>query len=146
MKSTWSILNEVINNKKSNVMLMTRKYPIQLRSRTKMPPCLTSHLSSFWSFCEFVVPTTNYWAGNFIEICTSFRTGTAAGYDQITTNVIKEIIDLIVQPLTYITNLSLSSGTVTNQMKIARLFLYEVISLFLPIIDQFPFCRLFLRF
>ena len=45
MKSTWSILNEVINNKKSNVMLMTRKYPIQLRSRTKIPPCLTSHRS-----------------------------------------------------------------------------------------------------
>ena len=35
-------------------------------------------------------------------------------------NVIKEIIDLIVQPLTYITNLSLSSGTVPDQMKIAR--------------------------
>ena len=34
MKSTWSILNEVINNKKARViykrrlMLMTRKYPI----------------------------------------------------------------------------------------------------------------------
>ena len=49
-----------------------------------------------------------------------FRAGTAAGYDQITMNVIKEIIDLIVQPLTYITNLSLSSGTVPDQMKIAR--------------------------
>ena len=35
-------------------------------------------------------------------------------------NVIKEIIDLIVQPLMYITNLSLSSGTVPDQMKIAR--------------------------
>ena len=35
-------------------------------------------------------------------------------------NVIREIIDLIVQPLMYITNLSLSSGTVPDQMKIAR--------------------------
>ena len=49
-----------------------------------------------------------------------FRAETAAGYDQITMNVIKEIIDLIVQPLRYITNLSLSSGTVPDQMKIAR--------------------------
>ena len=40
--------------------------------------------------------------------------------DQITMNVVKEIIDLIVHPLTYITNLSLSSGTVPDQMKIAR--------------------------
>ena len=35
-------------------------------------------------------------------------------------NVIKETIDLIVQPLTYVTNLSFSSGTVPDQMKIAR--------------------------
>ena len=48
-----------------------------------------------------------------------------AGYNQITMNVIKEVIDLIVQPLTYITNLSLSSGIVPDQMKIAR-----VVSLF----------------
>ena len=35
-------------------------------------------------------------------------------------NVIKEVLDLIFQPLTYITNLSLSSGIVPDQMKIAR--------------------------
>ena len=35
-------------------------------------------------------------------------------------NVIKQVLDLIVQPLTYITNLSLSSGIVPDQMKIAR--------------------------
>ena len=35
-------------------------------------------------------------------------------------NVIKEMTDLIVQPLTYGTNLSLSSGTIPDQMKIAR--------------------------
>ena len=40
MRSTWVILNEVINNNKARViykrclMLMKRKYPIQLRSRT----------------------------------------------------------------------------------------------------------------
>ena len=35
-------------------------------------------------------------------------------------NVIKEVLDFIVQPLTYITNLSLISGIVPDQMKIAR--------------------------
>ena len=67
MKSTWIVLNELINNKKARViykrrlMSMTRKYPIQLRSRTifvcayfrniksnfanSIPSCLTSHLS-----------------------------------------------------------------------------------------------------
>ena len=59
-------------------------------------------------------------------------------------NVIKEIIDLIVQPLTYITNLSFSSGTVPDQIKIARV-VPLLISLGLPIIDQFLCCRLFLE-
>ena len=94
----------------------------------------------------YLHPTTEQ---EIIEICASFRAGTAAGYDQITMNVIKEKIDLIVQPLMYITNLSLSSGTVPDQMKIARvvpLFKTGDLSLCLPIIDQFLFCRLFLRF
>ena len=65
----------------------------------------------------YLQPTTEH---EIIEMCPSFLVGTAAGYDQITINVIKEIIDLIVQPLTYITNLSLSSGTVPDPMKIVR--------------------------
>ena len=65
----------------------------------------------------YLQPTTEQ---EIIQICASFLAGTAASYDQITMNVIKEIIDLIAQPLMYITNLSLSSGTVPGQMKIAR--------------------------
>ena len=42
----------------------------------------------------YLQPTTEQ---EIIEICASFRAGTAAGYDQITMNVIKEKIDLIVQ-------------------------------------------------
>ena len=48
--------------------------------------------------------------------------------DQITMNVIKKIIDLIIQPLTYITNLSLSSGTVPA--RVVSLFKTGDISLF----------------
>ena len=35
-------------------------------------------------------------------------------------NVVKETIGLITQPITHIVNLSLSSGVVPNQMKLAR--------------------------
>ena len=66
-----------------------------------IPPCLTSPVSFFsGAFVNslYQQPTTEQEI--FIEICTSFRTGTAACYDQITMNVIKEMIDLIVQPLT----------------------------------------------
>ena len=54
------------------------------------------------------------------EICTSFRSGTAPGYDCISMNVVKGSFDLICAPLTYIINLSLNSGVVPQEMKIAR--------------------------
>ena len=99
MKSTWSILNEVINDKKVRViyqrrlMLMTRKYPFYLRSHfcayftnigsnlaNSIPPGFTSHRSfSLWSFFEFVVPTQPTTEQENIEKCTSFRVGTASG-------------------------------------------------------------------
>ena len=54
------------------------------------------------------------------EICSSFRSGTAPGYDSISMNVVKESFNLICAPLTYIINLSLNSGVVPQEMKIAR--------------------------
>ena len=44
------------------------------------------------------------------EICSSFRSGTAPGYDSISMNVVKESFNIICAPLTYIINLSLNSG------------------------------------
>ena len=38
------------------------------------------------------------------EICSSFRSGTAPGYDSISMNVVKESFNLICGPLTYIIN------------------------------------------
>ena len=54
------------------------------------------------------------------EICSSFQSGTAPGYDSISMNVVKESFNLICAPLTYIINLSLNSGVVPQEMKIAR--------------------------
>ena len=48
-------------------------------------------------------------------------------------NVVKETVDVVIQPLTYIIDLSLSSGVVPDQMKIARvipLFKSDDLSLF----------------
>ena len=54
------------------------------------------------------------------EICSSFRSGTAPGYDCISMNVVQGSINLICAPLTYIINLSLNSGVVPREKKIAR--------------------------
>ena len=55
-----------------------------------------------------------------IEICSTCRSGTAVGYDNISMNLIKESIDIIISPLTCIINLSITSGIVPKQLKIGR--------------------------
>ena len=56
-----------------------------------------------------------------VEICASLRSGSAAGFDNIHIDVVKQNIDIISKPLTRIINLSLSSGIVPKQLKIARI-------------------------
>ena len=87
----------------------------------KMIPSSTSSFRSFLSgsFINsfFLEPTTEL---EISEICASFRAGTSAGFDQVTMDVVKQTIDLIIGPLTHIMKLSLSSGIVPEQMKVAR--------------------------
>ena len=100
----------------------------------KMIPSSTSSFRSFLSgsFINsiFLEPTTEH---EISEICPSFRAGTSAGFDQVTMDVVKQTINLIIAPLTHIMNLSLSSGLVPEQMKVARvipLFKSGTLSLF----------------
>ena len=87
----------------------------------KMIPSSTSSFRSFLygNFINsiFLEPTTE---SEISEICTSFRAETAAGFDQVAMDVVKQTIDSIIGPLTHIMNLSLSSGIVPEQMKVAR--------------------------
>ena len=55
-----------------------------------------------------------------IEICGTCRSGSAVGHDSISMNVIKDSTDKIIFPITGIINLSITSGIVPNQLKIAR--------------------------
>ena len=61
---------------------------------------------------------------DFIEICSTCRSGATVSYDNISMNLIKESIDIIISPLTCIINLSITSGIVPKQLKILELFLY----------------------
>ena len=55
-----------------------------------------------------------------IEICGTCRSGSAVGHDSISMNLIKDSVDKIIFPITGIINLSITSGIVPNQLKIAR--------------------------
>ena len=55
-----------------------------------------------------------------INICKTLRPGTAAGYDDIHMDVIKNNIDLISEPLAKVINLSITTGIVPSELKIAQ--------------------------
>ena len=140
-KSTWKLLNDLINKKKSKC-----KLPSFFKSNEEeiFNP---THIAN--RFCEYFtnigpdlaksIPASDKSHRSFLdgsfsnsfflhlaseqevaEICSSFRSGTAPGYDCISMNVVRESFNLICAPLTYIINLSLNSGVVPKEMKIAR--------------------------
>ena len=140
-KSTWKLLNDLINKKKIKC-----KLPSIFKSNEE-GICNPTHIAN--RFCEYFtnigpnlaksIPASDkshrsFLNGGFInsfflqsaseqevtEICSSFRSGTAPGYDSISMNVVKESLNLICAPLTYIINLPLNSGAVPQEVKIAR--------------------------
>jgi len=52
----------------------------------------------------FLVKTEN---AEVLKIVNSFKDDTAAGYDRVTTKLLKHIIELIIDPLVYIYNLNI---------------------------------------
>jgi hypothetical protein len=57
---------------------------------------------------------------HIINVVKTFRNGVATGYDNIPLFFIKDNVDIIANPLTHLVNLSLSSGTFPDLLKIAR--------------------------
>ena len=139
-RGTWRILNEVINRQKKTSDLpsvfkigeVECNDPVEIANKfceyfTNLGPSLADKIpTSPKSHMSFL--TTNFVNSMFadsatrqeiIEIANSFRTGTAAGYDNLPTGIIKAI-SVISEPITHIINLSLSSGVVPRELKIAR--------------------------
>jgi len=65
----------------------------------------------------FVVPVTE---NEVFNIITGLKNKSSPGWDGIKTDVIKYVADIIVKPLMYVINLSLESGIVPDEIKIAR--------------------------
>jgi hypothetical protein len=69
----------------------------------------------------------------------------STGFDGIPTLLIKHCVQHIIKPLTFIFNLSLSTGTFPNLMKVEKfiLFLRKAVNKTFPIIDQSQFSLFF---
>ena len=137
---TWRLLNEILKKKslKTNLPIVFKSGnqelsdPAQIveqfcRYFTNIGPSLANNLPvSQKSYRSFL-------SGNFvnylffeeisqqevINLCSSLRSGTATGFDNVPMSLIKETITLISSPLTNIFNLSITAGTVPMELKIA---------------------------
>jgi hypothetical protein len=65
----------------------------------------------------FLCPTNK---NELQDICYSFKTEKAPGFDNVSMYVIKKSFDLLVQPLADIINLSLCMGIFPEKLKIAK--------------------------
>jgi hypothetical protein len=65
----------------------------------------------------FLVPVTEE---EVLKVNSTLKGKFSAGYDEIPDNIVKQCIQFIKKPLTFIFNLSLCSGISPNQMMIAK--------------------------
>jgi hypothetical protein len=65
----------------------------------------------------FLTPVTEE---EVLQITSKLKTKISAGFDNILDILVKQCIQTIIKPLTFIFNLSASSGTFPNKMKIVK--------------------------
>ena len=140
-KMTWSIPNEIINKRKqgkkvpSSFLVNGVEYsdPNFIANQfckyfSRLGPNLASEIQNV------SVSPSSFLSGEFVnslflelateqevlEIVKCFKNGVASGYDNLPVFAIKESIDLIVNILTHLVNLSMASGIFPDPLKLAR--------------------------
>ena len=130
IKSTWKVLNEILNrnNRRRQLPSVFNHNSIEISDPkeiadqfckyfTNIGPSLASKiprsLNSFSHFLPERLVNSVFLElvyEEVIDICNSFRSSAAPGFDNISMGTIKECINCIISPLTSIFNLSITTG------------------------------------
>ena len=141
IKNTWRLLNEILN-RKSKKQLLPSIFNIgeqELSDPTQIAEQFCKYFTNIGPSLASNIPVSqksphSFLSGNFVNslffeevseqeivnICCSLRSGSTTGYDNISMSLIKDTITSISNPLTHIFNLSITSGIVPVELKIAR--------------------------
>ena len=140
MKKTWNTINDVLGNKKQNVIpnemysgkdkYSSREQIVQgfnsyfanigkklSDSILHAPNSFKKYLSSDYVNTLFLKPATVY---ELTKLCTSLDPSKACGFDDISPRVVKETIFNFVDPLCNIFNKSISTGVFPDSLKVAK--------------------------
>ena len=94
-------------------------FQVSVQLLPKIKPSSVSH-RQFLSGCfPQSVFLDNVTTVEIIEISKTFQSNKAAGYDKTPMSIIKQSINIIAEPFTHIINLSITSGIVPDEMRIA---------------------------
>ena len=141
ISSTWKILNEVMGKKKTN--LQRNEKIIENNTEITNPQDIANSFNSYFvnlgpelaskiesndtHFKQFLpAPLQNSFFFNptnayeIIKVTLSLNSSKSYSHDEISTSLLKQIISTIALPLSYIFNLSFSSGIFPNSLKIAK--------------------------
>jgi len=141
MKKIWSIISELLNRKSHDSLPpVFRNGDLNVNGEENIARGFNTFFSNVGAnlarqippsnkhYTEYMGPQnhTNFFLyptdKNEIEIIVNgFNSNKSPGHDEISSRVLKSIIDLISEPLSYVFNLSLSNGTVPDSLKIARI-------------------------
>ena len=140
MKNTWKVINNALNKTKKSTLIPHLKID---DNNIDDPNIMAESFNSYFSqigenlarsipdnnkpFHEFLqspntssiffTPTDS---SEIINIVNNLKTHKSPGFDGINNYLLKSVIKQIVEPLVYIFNLSLTSGQVPNDMKLAK--------------------------
>ena len=140
MKNTWKVINSSLNKaKKSNLIPNLTIDDNNIDDPNIMAESLNSYFSQigeniartipdgnklFHEYLKnpndssiFFTPTNSF---EIINIVNNLKTHKSPGFDGINNFLLKSVINQVVDPLVYIVNLSLLSGQVPNDMKLAK--------------------------
>ena len=141
VKATWKVPNEILNRikGKSGLPSIFRADSREISNPKEIANLFCKYFTNIGPNLASKIPVSEKSHNSFlppklvnsifldaaneqeiIEICSICRSGTAVGCDNISMNSIKESIDIIISPLTCIINLSIASGIVPKQLKLAR--------------------------
>ena len=144
IKGTWSVINTILHKSKNNMP----NYFISDDREIDDPQSIVNEFNNYFDDCCKIAlqsmpsagsPCTSdidsYLTENFskslflrpiqecelIEICNSFKNSFSYDVNYLNVNIMKQIIDPIVEPLVHIFNISIETGIVPNNLKIAKI-------------------------
>ncbi|KAJ8733168.1 hypothetical protein PYW08_001466 [Mythimna loreyi] len=110
------IINDVTINNPQDIANSFNDFFLDINKNNTSVPHESSNRLTYNSNSIFMRPTT---PDDINKIIISLKNKNSAGYDNVTTNIVKDVAHIISEPLSFIINLCIEEGTFPDKLKIS---------------------------